>query len=401
MPSEIVAIVLVAALAHASWNALVKSDDDRLVTLGAANAVRFLICIPIVLALPLPARASWPYLAASAILHVGYYVFLISAYRFGDLSKVYPLARGLSPLIVAAGAFVFAGERLSAIALVGVAVACTGIASLSLGRDTTPARGDCEGTEEGQDSGGGAKPTRGDRDRVGSSSRAGGGATPVHGPLASAESPFDAGGGAAPVHGSLGSAESSSGAGGGATPVHGSLGRAEPLSGVGGGAKPAYGDRVHAGALSGAENGAEQARNDRRGVVFAAATAVFIAAYTLTDAMGARLSGHAVSYVAWLSILDGLPMLLAAGVLRRAALSRHLAARAWKSMAGGALQLTAYGLVVWALVLAPMAAVSALRETSVLFAAIIGVKLLGEPLGRRRITAAALVAAGIMLIEWG
>ena len=70
-------------------------------------------------------------------------------------------------------------------------------------------------------------------------------------------------------------------------------------------------------------------------------------------------------------------------------------------MAGGALQLTAYGLVVWALVLAPMAAVSALRETSVLFAAIIGVKLLGEPLGRRRITAAALVAAGIMLIEWG
>ena len=357
MPSEIVAIVLVAALAHASWNALVKSDDDRLVTLGAANAVRFLICIPIVLALPLPVRASWPYLAASAILHVGYYVFLISAYRFGDLSKVYPLARGLSPLIVAAGAFVFAGERLSAIALVGVAVACTGIASLSLGRDTTPARGDCEGTKEGQDSGGGAKPTRGGRDRVGSSS----------------------------------------GAGGGATPVHSSLGRAEPLSGVGGGAKPAYGDRVHAGALS----GAEQARNDRRGVVFAAATAAFIAAYTLTDAMGARLSGHAVSYVAWLSILDGLPMLLAAGVLRRAALSRHLAARAWKSMAGGALQLTAYGLVVWALVLAPMAAVSALRETSVLFAAIIGVKLLGEPLGRRRITAAALVAAGIMLIEWG
>ena len=301
MPTEIVAIVLVAALAHASWNALIKSDDDRLVTLGAVNAVRFLLCIPIVLALPLPDRASWPYLAASSILHVGYYIFLISAYRFGDLSKVYPLARGLSPLIVAAGAYAFAGERLSPMALVGVAVACAGIASLSLGDGATPA----------------------------------------------------------------GSA------------------------------------RVHTGALSSAGDGAAQARANRRGVVFAAGTAVFIAAYTVTDAMGARLSGHVVSYVAWLSILDGLPMLLAAGVLRRAALSRHLAARAWKSMAGGALQLTAYGLVVWALVLAPMAAVSALRETSVLFAAIIGVKLLGEPLGRRRITAAALVAAGIMLIEWG
>ena len=301
MPTEIVAMVLVAALAHASWNALIKSDDDRLVTLGAANAVRFLLCIPIVLALPLPDRASWPYLVASSILHVGYYTFLISAYRFGDLSKVYPLARGLSPLIVAAGAYAFAGERLSPMALVGVAVACTGIASLSLGGGTTPARN----------------------------------------------------------------------------------------------------ARVHAGALSSAGDGAAQARTDRRGVVFAAGTAVFIAAYTVTDAMGARLSGHAVSYVAWLSILDGLPMLLVAGVLRRAGLAHHLAARAWKSVAGGALQLTAYGLVVWSLALAPMAAVSALRETSVLFAAIIGVKLLGEPLGTHRITAAALVAAGIMLIEWG
>ena len=301
MPTEIVAIVLVAGLAHASWNALIKSDDDRLVTLGATNAVRFLLCIPIVLALPHPDRASWPYLAASSILHVGYYIFLISAYRFGDLSKVYPLARGLSPLIVAAGAYAFAGERLSPMALVGVAVACTGIASLSLG----------------------------------------------------------------------------------------------------GGATPARSARGHTGALSSAGDGAAQAHTNRRGVVFAAGTAVFIAAYTVTDAMGARLSGHVVSYVAWLSILDGLPMLLAAGVLRRAALAHHLAARAWKSVAGGALQLTAYGLVVWALVLAPMAAVSALRETSVLFAAIIGVKLLGEPLGTHRITAAALVAAGIMLIEWG
>ena len=286
MPIEIVAIVLVAALAHASWNALVKSDDDRLVTLGAVNAVRFLLCIPIVLALPLPAGASWPFLAVSAILHVGYYTFLISAYRYGDLSKVYPLARGLSPMFVAAGAFAVAGERLSPIALAGVAIACVGVASLSFGSVAGHARG----------------------------------------------------------------------------------------------------------ALRAA---------DRRGIVFAAVTALFIAAYTVTDAMGARLSDNAVSYVAWLAILDGLPMLIAAAAVRRAALAHHLVARMWKSAAGGALQLAAYGLVVWALTLAPMAAVSALRETSVLFAAIIGVKLLGEPLGARRITAAALVAAGIMMTEWG
>lgn len=281
MPVEIVAIVLIAALAHASWNALVKSDDDRLVTLGAANAVRFLICVPVVVVLPPPADASWPFLAVSAAIHVGYYTFLIAAYRFGDLSKVYPLARGLSPLLVAAGAFVFAGERLSPVALAGVAVACTGIASLSTG--------------------------------------------------AAAIRPDE----------------------------------------------------------------------HRRAVLFAAGTALFIAAYTVTDAMGVRRSGHALSYVAWLSILDGLPMLLAAGVLRRTALGRHIAVRTWKSTAGGALQLVAYGLAVWALSIAPMAAVSALRETSVLFAAIIGVKLLGEPLGARRLTAATLVAAGIMMVEWG
>ena len=281
MPPEVAAVVLIAALAHASWNALAKSDDDRLVTVGAFNAVRFLLCVPLVLALPLPAPASWPYLVVSAVLHVGYYVFLIAAYRFGDLSKVYPLARGLSPLLVAAAAFVFAGERLSPVALAGVAIACAGIASLSAGE------------------------------------------------------------------------------------------------------------------------GPRQSDDHRRGVLFAAATALFIAAYTVVDAMGARLSGDAVSYVAWLAILDGPPLLLAAAALRRQALARHLAARAWKSAAGGALQLVAYGLAVWALTLAPMAAVSALRETSVLFAAIIGVKLLGEPLGTRRIVAAALVTAGIVMIEWG
>ena len=281
MPLEIVAIVLVAALAHASWNALAKGDDDRLVTLGAINAVKFLLCIPLVLVLPLPAPASWPYLVVSSFLHVGYYIFLIAAYRYGDLSKVYPLARGLSPLVVAAGAFVIAGERLGPVALAGVAIACAGIASLSLG-------------------------------------------------------------------------------------------------------------------VAGAHAG-----DHRRSVFFAVLTALFIAAYTVTDAMGARLSGAAVSYIAWLGLLDGPPLLIVAAMRRRAALVRHLAERGWKAVAGGTLQLGAYGLVIWALALAPMAAVSALRETSVLFAAVIGVKLLGEPLGTRRIVSSALVVAGIVLIELG
>ena len=278
LPIEVVAAVLLAALLHAAWNALVKAGHDRLMVLTLANGTGVLVSLFIVPFVPLPVPASWPFLLASVALHTGYYFFLIHAYRVGDLSHVYPLARGLSPLLVAAFAAVFADEIPPPLGMAGVALACAGITSLA----------------------------------------------------------FDAG-----------------------TPW----------------------------------------RGDRRPLAYAAGTAVFIAAYTLADGMGVRRSGHALAYIVWLMILDGLPIVVFTAWVRR----RRLVAvieRNWRTgCTSGVLQFAAYALVIWAMSLGTMASVSALRETSVIFAAFIGALVFKEPVGARRISAAILVALGIVLMR--
>lgn len=275
---EAAGLVLLAALFHASWNALVKTSGDRLAVLAMLNGVGSIVAL---LALPfvqVPARESWVFLGASIVLHSGYYFFLIGAYRVGDLSHVYPLARGLSPLLVAGAATVFAGETLPPAAFAGVLLACIGIVSLS----------------------------------------------------------FDGG--------------------------------------------PPW-------------------RNDWRPLLFAAGTAAFIAAYTIVDGIGVRAAGSVAGYIAWLFALDAIPIVVVAWVLRRRELRWTVRSEWRKGLVGGVLALCAYGLVIWAMSLAAMAAVSALRETSVIFAALIGTILLKERFGGLRISAAVLVAAGVVLMN--
>jgi len=275
---EAVGLVLLAALFHASWNALVKTSGDRLAVLAMLNGVGSVIAL---LALPfvaVPARESWIYLCASIVLHSGYYFFLIGAYRVGDLSHVYPLARGLSPLLVAGAAVVFAGEILSPAAFFGVMLACAGIVSLS----------------------------------------------------------FDAG--------------------------------------------PPW-------------------RNDRRPLLFALGTAAFIASYTIVDGIGVRAAGSVAGYIAWLFSLDAIPIVLVAWILRRREVRWTVRTEWKKGVVGGMLALGAYGLVIWAMSLASMAAVSALRETSVIFAALIGTIVLKERFSKLRIGAAVVVAAGVVLMN--
>jgi drug/metabolite transporter (DMT)-like permease len=280
LPLEAAALVLLAAVCHAAWNTLVKVSGDRLVVLAIVNAAALVPCLAALPWLATPLPASWPFLALSALIHLGYYFFLVAAYRHGDLSHVYPIARGLSPLLVACGAALLVGERLAAVALAGMVLISTGLASLAFERG----------------------------------------------------SPW---------------------------------------------------------------------RGESRGLGFAAGTAVLIACYTVVDGMGVRRSGSAASYVAWLFVLDGVP-LLAFVAVRRAVQLRAVLAREWRAgLAGGALQLAAYGLVIWAMSVAPLAAVSALRETSVIFAALIGTKLLGEPLGRTRVAAACLVTVGVIAMRAG
>ncbi len=125
-----------------------------------------------------------------------------------------------------------------------------------------------------------------------------------------------------------------------------------------------------------------------------------IAAYTVADGLGVRLSGNPASYIGWLFPLSAAPILALAIHRRRGAALVFLRANWKSSMAGGVLAFGAYALVIWALSLGAMVHVSALRETSVVIAALIGSRLLGEPHGARRVLSAATVAGGVALLHW-
>lgn len=132
---------------------------------------------------------------------------------------------------------------------------------------------------------------------------------------------------------------------------------------------------------------------------WAFANAAIIAAYTLVDGAGARSSGNALSYVCWLIFLEGIPF-VAWVLTRRGAAGRAYLHRGWRvGLSGGACSLAAYGIVLWAMTRAPIAAVAALRETSVLFAALIGSLWLKEGFGWRRVAGAASVVAGIAALK--
>jgi drug/metabolite transporter (DMT)-like permease len=145
--------------------------------------------------------------------------------------------------------------------------------------------------------------------------------------------------------------------------------------------------------------GRELARLDRRAVGFALFTAVTICAYSVVDGMGARLAGSANAYSALLFAGIG-PVMASYALARRgrevvAAMARH-----WGiGLAGGSLQLGSYGIAIWAMTVAPIAIVAALRETSVLFGAAIAVIFLKEPLRPSRVGAALMIVAGLTLIR--
>lgn len=270
--------VLGAGFLHAGWNALLKSapGGDALLdtaTVVAGSAVWGLAVVPFV---PLPAAASWPFMAVSATIHFGYYLTLAQAYRSGDLSFAYPLMRGTAPLIVALLGIAFLGELPTLPMGGGILLISAGIVSIAF--------------------------------------------------------------------------------------VH---------------------HRKHPPAAA----------------YWAFANAAIIAAYTLVDARGARASGSAAGYVSWLIFLEGLPFLL--WVLRRRgrAAVQYVRSSATRGLIGGACSLAAYGIVLWAMTQAPVAAVAALRETSVLFAALMGSLWLKEKFGLPRLAGAVSVVLGIAALK--
>ncbi|MBV8049483.1 MAG: EamA family transporter [Paludibacterium sp.] len=138
---------------------------------------------------------------------------------------------------------------------------------------------------------------------------------------------------------------------------------------------------------------------DRRGFATALTNALVIAGYTLIDGMGVRLSGAPLAYAAWLFVLTGLPLLGWAAVTRGPAL-RDYAARHWRlGLIGGLGSLVSYGVVLWAMTQAPVALVAALRETSILFGALLSWRLLGERTGAKRVLSIGMIALGAVALR--
>jgi drug/metabolite transporter (DMT)-like permease len=140
-------------------------------------------------------------------------------------------------------------------------------------------------------------------------------------------------------------------------------------------------------------------RHDRRATAFAVANAVVIGAYTLIDAQGARLSGAPLSYTLWFFAANGV-VILAYGLARRGPAVGIYFMKNWnKAMLGGACAVGAYGIALWAMTRAPVALVAVLRETSVVFAAVIAYFVLGEKLTRRRIVSTGAVLLGLIALK--
>ena len=273
----VTAAVLAAALAHATWNAMIKSSGDVLLDMTLVVFFAGVATLPFLPVVGVPGPAVWPYIAASMAIHVAYYVALVSAYRAGDLSHGYPLMRGIAPLLTSLCAVWWLGEAPRPLVWVGIVLICGGVLSLGL----------------------------------------------------------------AGLHW----------------------------------------------------------RTSRVSTLWALANAVIIAAYTLVDAGGVRAASRPETYVVWLFVLDALPFPLLVLAIKKDRVMVY-ASRYWlRGLIGGALSAAAYGAVLWAMTRAPVAAVAALRETSVIFAALIGAWLLKEGHLARRVAGAATVAAGVVVLK--
>jgi len=140
-------------------------------------------------------------------------------------------------------------------------------------------------------------------------------------------------------------------------------------------------------------------RPGRAAFLAAVGTGLTIAAYTTVDGVGVRLSGSPVGYIGWLMVLESLCVPMFAVVRRRDVLLKQPKRILLAGLAAGALSVLAYGLVLWAQTRGALAPIAALRETSVIFGAIIGTLIFREPFGRTRIAATVLVATGIILLN--
>ena len=275
MSAGIFLAVLAAAFLHALWNALIKVGADKVAAMVVLSVMEVPIGLAVALTRPWPPAEVWAFVLAAGCTHFAYKFFLTTAYQHGDLSRVYPLARGAAPLIVGVVGWILLADSLTGPEAAGIVVLACGIILM--------ARGVFTGGEE------------------------------------------------------------------------------------------------------------------RRLVPFALGSAAATATYTLIDGLGARVSGDAIAYVGWVFVADGL--FFALGMI--AWKGRQVVppmGRIWAvGTAASAASYGAYAVSVWAMTIAPIALVAALRETSILFAVLIGWLVFGERMDKGKAIAAVIIVAGVMV----
>lgn len=270
-------LILVSALLHATWNAFVKSDDDRALSLAwimAVGGIASLIALPLV---GLPDPRAFRFLLMTTILQNAYFAFVVLSYRYGDLSQAYPIARGSAALLAAIGSSLLGIDALVPREWLGIVISSIGIASLAFGA----------------------------------------------------------------------------------------------------------------------------ARSNRIEIVrtlgYPLLSGTFTAAYSIVDGLGARASGNPLGYVAWMNIATApfLPLYVLA--TRGGSAFASSPARIPQRITAALIAMCSYGIAVWALSQGSIGRLAVLRETSVLFAAILGSVVLKEPFGLRRVFSAVLIVIGFLL----
>lgn len=275
MSFTVLLAVLGAALLHAGWNAIIKTGLSKQTSMFLLSVGHAAIGFCVALTKPFPEAEVWPWLLASGLIHMAYQLFLAFAYEQGDLSRVYPLARGAAPMMVLVVSVLFLSDPMGVMDYVGVLVLGLGIAFMARGVFT---------------------------------------------------------------------------------------------------------------------NG-----ESRRLLPFAFGSAMATAGYTLADGLGARVAGDPLQYVGWLMMLSALFYTPAAIVLRGVEVIRA-SRRDWiMGLIAAAASFAAYAIAVWAMTVAPLALVAALRETSILFAVLLGWLLFGDRMDRGKIIAAVLIVSGVVL----
>ena len=267
-------LILFAALCHAGWSTIVKHHKSFSI-MGMTCIVEIVVFAPLVFFVPFPSLEIWYFIIASVIVHGFYRLGVIYSYKFGDLSFVYPIARGGSSLLIVILTLIVLQEHISLLGFVGILTVCIGIFLISYSKNH---------------------------------------------------------------------------------------------------------------------------KFNFSAFILAASTALLIAIYTIIDGMGVRLSENKFSYLFWLLLLNGIPLLLISIFSKEKLLSNlNTKIIAW-GIPAGVLAILSYGIVVWSMQYLEIAYVSSIRETSIVLATLMGLFILKEKKARGRMLPAILVVIGITIV---